>query len=223
MVKEGDVIEVKGLCKSFGRKKVLNNISFNVKHGEVLAILGASGQGKSVLIKTLAGFYSPSNGRIDYDINEGKIAFSMQNNSIYESLTVKQNWKYFGKLLGMTNKDINEISEDLYHELDLKDYKNTLVSDLSGGTRKRVDIGCCLLNNPDVLILDEPFSGLDQDLVKELARYILLLNSHGKTVIITSHRIKLISRICNRVLALEKNKIMELAKDKLWDYYGELI
>lgn len=219
---EDTLIEVKNLRKSFKNKKVLDNLNLKINKGKILGIIGPSGEGKSVLIKTLIGFYKPTLGEITYNIPNEKINFSMQNNSLYKSLTVKQNWNYFSKINGIKRKTRKKRIDELLKQLNLEEFKNTVVRDLSGGTKKRTDIGCALLTDPNIIILDEPFTGLDQELVKTLARYALLLKEQGKAIIIVSHRIKLMSRICDEIFLLKNKCITKIDKDKIWEKYDEL-
>jgi ABC-2 type transport system ATP-binding protein len=216
------LLQIENLSKSFGRKHVLKDLNLKVKKGEILGIIGGSGQGKSVLMKTIIKFLKPSKGKITLNTKSKNISFSMQHNAIYESLTVKQNWKFFAKLYGIKRKERKEKIKQLLTDLELDEYKNTLVRKLSGGTKKRVDIGCGLLINPELIILDEPFTGLDQGLVKHLARYILHLKEKGTTVILISHRLKLLTRIASRVLILKDKKMTEIKKDKIWEVYEDI-
>jgi ABC-2 type transport system ATP-binding protein len=197
------VIEVTNLYKKFGEKEVIKSTSFSVKKGEILGIIGPSGCGKSVLIKILIGFLKPDSGKIEID-KTLKIGFSMQNNSIYKYLTVKQNLKYFAKLYKVPRKGRKEMINALIKNLELEEYKKSLVKNLSGGTQKRVDIACSLLNDPAIVILDEPFAGLDPDLIKRFASFILSLKKRGKTIVISSHRISELNKISSRTITIKK-------------------
>lgn len=219
---ENSLIEIKELSKKFGKKEILKNINLNIKESEIIGIIGPSGQGKTVLIKTLIGFYKPNHGEIKYFIPEEKINFSMQNNSIYESLTLKQNWNYFAKINNIKRKERKIIIENLLEQLNLKEFKNTITRNLSGGTQKRVDIGCSLLTNPKLIILDEPFTGLDPELIKKITDYLKLLKNQKRTIMIVSHRIKLMTQICDRIFSLKNKGLREIDKDKIWDEYDEL-
>ncbi len=217
---EDVILEIKNLTKKFGHKKIIENINLEIKKGEILGIVGGSGQGKSVLIKNIIGFFKPSKGKIITKTK--KINFSMQDNSLYEYLTVKQNWKHFARINGIKRKERKKKIKELLEKLTLREYKGTLVKKLSGGTKKRVDIGCALMTNPEIIILDEPFTGLDKNLVKHLARFILYLNKEGKTIILISHRIKLMSKICSKIMLLENKKLIETTPKKILEEYNDL-
>lgn len=196
-------MRVNNLSKSFGKKEVLKKVNFVVNEKEILGIIGKSGSGKSVLIKCLIGFQKPTSGNIKIK-NNAKIGFSMQNNSLYEYLTVKQNLYYFSKLYKVGKISRKETINSLITNLELDDFKNALVKNISGGTKKRVDIACALINNPQIIILDEPFTGLDPELVNNLAKVILQLKKQGRTIIISSHRINELSKICNKKIKITK-------------------
>jgi ABC-2 type transport system ATP-binding protein len=215
-----DIISLKGVNKSFGNIKILEDISLYVKKGESVGLVGRSGSGKSVLIKILIGFLDKDSGEIKIDPTiKDKIGFSMQNNSIYHYLTVKQNLKYFSKMYGLPKKTRNIIIPEIIERLDLKEFENKLVKKLSGGTKKRVDIGCALLNNPEVLVLDEPFSGLDPELVNSLSNFFLELNKRGKTIIISSHGLGELRKICSRFVLVKDRKLKFISRDELTNAY----
>jgi ABC-2 type transport system ATP-binding protein len=214
------ILEVKNLSKSFGRKKILKDISFSIKKGNIIGLIGKSGEGKTVLIKTIIGFLHQNSGKIILkNILKKDIGFSMQDNSLYENLTLKQNWKYFGKLFGLKRSQRKEKINYLLGELSLIEFKKIFVKNLSGGTKKRVDIGCSLLNSPKILILDEPFAGLDPELANQLSRFILQLNKQGVTIIISSHRISELSRISTQIFLLKDKKIKEIEKNEIMNIY----
>jgi len=213
------VLEVKGVSKSFGDNSILENIKLKLKEKEILGIVGASGQGKSVLIKTLIGFLKPDKGEIISPIPKNKVGFSMQDNSIYEYLKIKQNWKYFGKLKGLSRTEIKEQTQKLLEELDLTKYRKKLVKKLSGGTQKRVDLGCALITKPKILILDEPFLGLDPELIRNLSKYLTHLKKQGTSIIISSHRVKEISLICSRLVQLKNKTISPISKRRVGEVY----
>jgi len=202
-----EVISLRGVSKAFGKKQVLRNIGLSINSGELVGLIGKSGSGKSVLIKVIIGFLKPDTGDILIKIGRDKINFSMQGNSIHSYLTVKQNLKYFSKMYDLPRKERKAIIEDILNKLNLREFEDVLVKKLSGGTQKRVDIGCSLLNNPDILILDEPFLGLDPDLVNRLAGLVFELNKKGKTIIISSHDIEMLKRICSKFILINNGNL----------------
>ena len=212
-----EVISITNLRKTFKRKTIFDEATIKINKKDIVGLIGPSGQGKSVFIKTIIKFLKPNSGEIKIDSKE--IGFSMQANSIYETLTVIQNLNYFGKLYGVSRKERKERSALLLKELGLEQYEKTLVNKLSGGTKKRVDIACALINDPEILVLDEPFLGLDPELIESLSRFFLYLNEKGKTILISSHRISEISLICTRFILMKNKTISEIKKEKIREAY----
>jgi ABC-2 type transport system ATP-binding protein len=174
------LIVVDKLGKSFGRKKVLSNVSFEVKPGEIIGMIGASGSGKTTLLNMLIGFISPDTGDVKYKepqmIADKPIyksvfkqqkkfkniyGFAAQLPSFYEKLTVKENLYYFGELYSLSKEVLHSNVHSLLKLIDLEAASNQLGKNLSGGMERRLDIACALIHNPQVLIMDEPTSDLD--------------------------------------------------------------
>jgi ABC-2 type transport system ATP-binding protein len=209
-----NIIEVKGVSKSFKKNVIFSDANFKIKKGEILGILGSSGSGKSVLIKCLMGFIKPSKGKI---INSAEIGFSTQANAIYENLTVKQNLNYFARLSNV--KDRKKQIEVLLKNLSLTEYEKVKVLKLSGGTKKRVDLACALLTNPEILILDEPFAGLDTFLVNQLSKFLKELKKQGKTIIISSHLLDQVENLCTDLIFIKDKKVVSISKSQLKKLY----
>jgi len=215
-----EILSIKGVTKSFGKKEVLQNINVSIKKGEIFGLIGRTGSGKSVLIKIIIGFLKPDTGKIILNNSiKNKINFSMQHNSIYDYLTVKQNLKYFAKIYGLSKKERKIAIPEIIDRLSLKEFENVIIKKLSGGTQKKVDIGCSLLNNPDILIFDEPFLGLDPELVAKLGEFIWDLNKKGKTIIISSHDITQLKRICSKFAIIKNKNLIMVNKENLLEAY----
>jgi len=225
-LKGEDLITIDNLSKSFGRKIILDKVSLSINKGEFVGLVGPSGVGKTVFIKMLIGFYTPNSGKMSFlsDKVKNLIGFSMQNNAIYGDLTLIQNLNYFGKVYGLKRKERKEKVELLLNNLELKEYRNIRVNKLSGGTKKRVDIACSLMNNPEILILDEPFLGLDPLLVGKISGFLKKLNkNNGTTIILSSHYLFELGELCNRFLSFKDKKIIEIKKEDLWRFYKNAI
>jgi len=216
-----EVISLNGVSKSFGEKNVLKDINLSVGSGELIGLVGKSGSGKSVLIKMIIGFLKPDSGSIVMNKSEeNSINFSMQGNSIYDHLTVKQNLDYFSKIYGLSRESRKKIIPYLIGRLNLDLFENVIVKKLSGGTQKRVDIACALLNNPRILVLDEPFLGLDPELVKIIGEFILELNKGGRTIIISSHDLIELNKICSRFILVKEGNLVPLDKNQIKKVYN---
>ncbi len=206
------------ISKSFDGKKVLDKANFYADNGEIIGIIGASGSGKSVLIKILLRLISPDSGSLSISPNSS-IGFSMQNNSLYDYLTVKQNLDYFARIFGVPSISRRGVVHSLLKRLNLEVYENVLVKNISGGTKKRVDIACALVNNPDILIMDEPLLGLDPNLVDGLSSLVRELNKEGKTIILSSHRIEELSKICSKLVLVKDGKTFDVDKSRIREVY----
>jgi len=211
---------IENLYKKMGGKQVLNGINLSVEKGEVLGLVGRSGAGKTVLVKTIIGFLKPDKGEIKINSkSEYPIGYSMQENAIYENLTVLQNLKYFASInrikWGIRRQRIRE----LIKSMDLGEYKRKLVKNISGGTKKRVDLACALLGDPEIVVLDEPLLGLDPGLVDSILGIIKKIEKQGKTVIISSHQIAELSRVCSRFVLLKDGILYKIKEKQLGTVY----
>ncbi len=204
------LISIHNLKKRFNEKEILNDISLDIQEGDILGIIGASGSGKSVLLKHIIGFYKPGSGKITFSPKSSlpcTFGFSAQNNSLYENLTVNQNLSYFGSMYGLSSKEIKKNTKELIELTALNGNENLLVSKLSGGMKKRLDIACSLIHKPKVLILDEPFAGLDYVLIKKIILLLKKIQLSGTTIILTSHQTFCIEKLCTRAAIIENAKI----------------
>ncbi len=214
-----EIISLKGVYKSFWDNKVLQEVNFSVEKGDIFGIVGPSGEGKSVMIKIILGFFSPDKGKRILETSQDKIGFSMQNNSLYENLTTMQNINYFAKVYGVKRKVRKEYIPQLIRFMELENFKKTQVSKLSGGTKKRLDIACALVNDPEILILDEPFLGLDPERINHLIGILTELNKKGTTLIISSHRIQELSQLCTKVGLIKNKEFKMIQKNELTNVY----
>lgn len=192
-----NIIEVKNLCKSFGKVDAVNNLSFCVKEGELFAFLGINGAGKSTTISMICGTLKKDSGEIFVDGHNietekdcilNKIGVVFQNSVLDQELTVIDNLTIKASYYNMNKKMATERIEELATALDFKDLFKRKVGKLSGGQRRKIDIARALLNEPKVLILDEPTTGLDPQTRKKLWSFIHdLRKKKGMTVFLTTH------------------------------------
>ena len=214
------LIELNDIKKSFGKKEVLKSINLSIANKEIVGLVGKSGAGKSVLIRILIGFLKAESGKITINSQSpSPIGYSMQENALYDYLTVKQNLDYFSRINGISRKIRKERINNLIRNLSLEEYRNILIKNLSGGTKKRVDLACSLLGDPDFLILDEPLLGLDPELVNNFSNFIADLNKKGTTILISSHQINELSQLCSRLVLLKDGQLFSVKKDQLKNIY----
>lgn len=192
-----NIIEIENLTKVFGDLKAVDNLSFSVRKGELFAFLGVNGAGKSTTISILCGLMTKNEGTVEidgldveknkYEINK-KLGVVFQNSVLDQTLTVTDNLKSRAALYGISGTAFKERVEELSEMLDFKDILKRTVGKLSGGQRRRIDIARALLHKPDVLILDEPTTGLDPQTRKLLWKVVTTLRKEeNMTVLLTTH------------------------------------
>lgn len=223
------LLKVENLNKNLGRKNILNSLNFEVNKGEIFGIIGTSGSGKTVLLKTLINFYRPTAGKITFsETNHRSIAFrkffgfSTQESCFYPELTTLENLHHFGRLYGIKGNLRKERIKELLNLLELEECVNVPASQLSGGMQKRLDIACSMIHKPKLLLLDEPTVELDPILRHSVMRLIEGINKkEGITIIIASHLLGGIETLCSNVVILHKGEILESGSlSKLRESYG---
>ena len=212
------MIEVKNVTKKYGNFTAVDNITFTVKDGEVVGLLGQNGAGKSTTMNMITGFIEPTEGTIivnGFDIMKKslkakkQIGYMPENVPLYPELTVKEFVSYMAELKLVGRKERKQEVENAIKETGLEEVKNKLIRNLSRGYKQRVSMAGALVGNPEVLILDEPTVGLDPKQIIEIRN---LIKNLGKkhTVILSSHILSEISQICERVVILNKGKIVAI-------------
>ncbi len=189
-----EILRVENLSKSFGHLKAVDNLSFSVESGKLLAFLGQNGAGKSTTINMLIGSLSADNGQIVYGGNKSfkefkdKIGVVFQNNIFDEVLTVEENLKLFGRLYSKNKDSIKERYEELANLFKYKSFEKKKFKNLSGGQKRRVEIARALFNTPEILFLDEPTTGLDPKTRIDVWKVINNVRKEtGMTVFLTTH------------------------------------
>ncbi|NQU79307.1 ABC transporter ATP-binding protein [Candidatus Woesearchaeota archaeon] len=197
------LLEVKNLSTAHKKFKV-SHISFTLKEGDILGLVGRSGSGKSTVLNTIVGLKRPIKGSVKTSIKGNKckldevIGLSPQENSLYPFLTIKENIKIFSQLHKIKKKVMEKRAKTLLARLGLKDSGNKKIIQLSGGMRKRADLAVTLIHSPAIIILDEPFAGLDVTLTKFIWDLLKELSSQGKIIIISSHLLGNMEKNCNQ-------------------------
>lgn len=211
-----NIIEIKSLNKSFGQVKAVQDLSFHVKQGELFAFLGVNGAGKSTTISIMCGQLAKDSGEVDIcgksiDSGMGDIASKLgvvfQNSVLDKALTVKENLQCRAALYGVTGKDFKQRLSELTQMLELGDILNRPVGKLSGGQRRRADIARALINKPEILILDEPTTGLDPQTRRLLWDVVTTLRKdENLTVFLTTHYMEEAAE-ADYVIILDSGKI----------------
>lgn len=209
-------IEVKNLTKDFGNIKAINNISFKVHEGEIIALLGPNGAGKSTLMNMISGFLAPSSGEIfvlDKNIKDNSlfakenIGFLPEGSPIYPDLSVKSFLNYMAELRGFNGKEKKDIITKVAIIAKIENVLTQKVETLSKGYLRRVGFAQSILSNPPILMLDEPTDGLDPN-QKQHIRELINIMGKNKTILISTHLLEEAETICNRIILINKGQIM---------------
>lgn len=189
-------IVVEGLTKRFGNFTAVDNVSFKVRRGEIFGFLGPNGSGKSTTIRMLCGLLVPTAGRatvLGYDIVRDaeairlKIGYMSQKFSLYEDLTVGENLEFYAGVYQLTPERFRQRKEEILHLIGLADKERTLTGNLSTGWKQKLALGCALLHEPQLVLLDEPTSGVDPVARRNFWDLIYDLSHAGVTVLVTTH------------------------------------
>ncbi len=201
---------VNNLCKKFGNFTALNNISFEAKEGHILGILGRNGAGKSTMFRCIMNIFDSDSGNITLDgkkIDESilnKVGFLIEEGCLTAEYTVYEQFCMFGILKNMTTDEITDSLIYWLEKFNISEYLNTKIKKISKGNRQKLQFIVAVMHNPDLIILDEPFSGLDPFSISELKEVILELKSQGKMIIFSSHQMDNVESICDDILMINK-------------------
>lgn len=223
------MLEIINISKSFGDKKVVNNISFNVEKGKIFGLLGRNGAGKSTIFRMILNILKPDSGDVKYNGNaiderhSDSIGYLPEEGSLILSYTVIEQLLYYGALKSMTEKQIKARAIELLEKFNILEYLNMKIKDLSKGNRQKIQFIIAVLHNPDLIILDEPFSGLDPISVDEFKKIILEFRNEGKMIVFSSHRMDHVEMLCEDILIIDKgNEIIKGNLKQIKESYGAL-
>nr|AAU83387.1 ABC-type uncharacterized transport system ATPase component [uncultured archaeon GZfos27G5] len=220
------ILDVKNLTKSFDAKIVLNDLSFDLEKGEIFGLLGPNGAGKTTIIRIILDIIRADHGEIkifgeefDESLKE-RIGYLPEERGLYQKITVLECLRYFAEL-----KNVKKSEDKIDFWLDkvgLHDYKKKKIEGLSKGMQQKIQLVAAFIHNPELSILDEPFSGLDPINTK-LAKDILLdLKREGKTIILSTHQMDQVERTCDRILMVNRGKrVLYGSLDEIKSHYKE--
>ena len=213
-------VEISDLTRRFGKFTAVDNVSFNVRKGEIFGFLGANGAGKTTLIRMLCGILAPTSGKAlvsgfnIYNQTEQikqNIGYMSQKFSLYDDLTISENIDFFGGIYGLSTQVLRERKEDLLKRVGLADFSNRLTKDLPLGFKQRLALGSSLLHDPPIIFLDEPTSGVDPKARRSFWDLIYETCEMGKTVFVTTHFMDE-AEYCHRVSILRDGQLIALEK-----------
>ena len=210
-------IEVNNLAKQFKNALAVNNISFKINKGTIIGLLGPNGCGKSTTIGMMLGLIKPTSGTVvingqNIENNRTSLLEKMNFISPYielpKKLTVEENLKVYGRLYGVKNLE-DKISE-IMEKLNLTEFKKRKTGELSSGQKNRVSLAKALINDPEILLLDEPTASLDPDVGDYIRTYIeTFASKKGTTILLASHNMSEVERLCNEVMMMKNGEIID--------------
>lgn len=209
-------IVIEDLTKKYGEQKAVNNISFEVKTGEVVGFLGPNGAGKSTTMKMITCYMSPTSGDIKLDglsvLDQAeevkkKIGYLPENNPLYTDMAIVDYLRFTAEIQGVEKSQISGRIAEMIDMCGLGVEKHKKINELSKGYRQRVGLAQAMIHNPEVLILDEPTTGLDPNQIIEIRKLIKKLGKE-KTVILSSHILSEVEATCDRILIINKGRIV---------------
>ena len=212
-------IKINNLSKKYKEALVVKNINFELKKGSIVGLLGPNGCGKTTTIGMILGLIKPSSGNvlingvnIEKEKNRTKILEKINFISPYvelpKKLTIEENLKVYGKLYGVNN--LNEKIPNLMQDLNLIEFRNRKTGELSSGQKNRVSLAKALINEPEILLLDEPTASLDPDIGDYIRTYIeKFASKKNTTILLASHNMNEVERLCSEVMMMKKGEIID--------------
>lgn len=218
------MLEVRNIRKSFFRKEALNDVSLSVRKGEVFGLLGPNGAGKTTLIRIINRIIDPDEGSVRFDGNLmvaddlRRIGYLPEERGLFKDMTVENHAMFLGRLRGLNKKDIEKKIDYWFDAFKINDWRKKKIEQLSKGMAQKVQFICTVLHEPDLLILDEPFSGFDPVNVELIKNELLKMRNEGKTIIISTHNMRSVEEICDRAALInDAKKIAEGPISELQD------
>ncbi|MBL4932484.1 ABC transporter ATP-binding protein [Clostridium paridis] len=211
------MLVIKNLEKSYGRFKALNGLNLEIKKGEIFGFVGPNGAGKTTSMKIISGLLSPDSGEVyiegidaikDNKILKEKIGYMPDFFGVYDNLTALEYLEFYASIYGILGEEGRKLSLELLELVNLVDKKDSNVNGLSRGMKQRLCLARCLVHNPELLILDEPASGMDPRARFEMKNILKNLKDMGKTILISSHILPELAEICTNLGIIEKGKLI---------------
>lgn len=204
------MLEVRNLRKKYGDREVLSSLSFKAQKGEIVSLLGANGSGKTTTFKIMLGLIKADEGEVTYNrrkLDVRKMGYLPEERSMMYDVTVERQLMFFGKLKGMSEGNIRSEIDHWLDKTKTVRYRDMLPMQLSKGNQQKIQLIISLLHDPDVVIMDEPWTGLDQSNIALFQRVLDEQRKAGKIIVLSSHQHQQVQDICDRYLYLKDGKI----------------
>jgi len=207
-------LEVRNLSKSFDTLKAVDDVSFSVPEGSVFGLIGRNGAGKTTTIRMMMNIYLPDSGevilrgsKIGQEFKD-KVGYLPEERGLYKKMKVMETLLFFAELKGKTGREVEDKANEYLERFDLTDRKNSKLEDLSKGNQQKVQFITTILHDPEFIILDEPFSGLDPINTNLLKEIILELKKKEKVIILSTHLMDFAERMCDHIAMIDEGKII---------------
>ncbi len=217
---EQNIVEVKNLKKSYDKVDAVKGVSFNVSRGELFGLIGPDGAGKTSIFRILTTLLFPSEGNVkmlglevvkDYKKIRNHLGYMPQRFSLYQDLSVEENLAFFARIFGTTVEENYDLIKDIY--VQIESFKTRLAGKLSGGMKQKLALSCALIHSPEILILDEPTTGVDAVSRKEFWEMLIRLKEKGITILVSTPYMDE-ANMCDRVALIQEGKIMSIDSPK---------
>lgn len=211
------IITIRNLSKSYGQKEVLKNINLDIYKGQIIGYIGPNGAGKSTTVKVMLGLIGEYEGEVNIfgsNIKNGdieykkKIGYVPETAEVYENLTAREYLTFIGELYGMDYEKANKKAEKLMELFGIKDVYDARLSSFSKGMKQKALIISALINDPDILFLDEPLSGIDANSVMVFKEVLAELARNGKTIFYSSHIMEVVEKLSDRIILINNGEIV---------------
>ncbi len=210
-----NIIELKNISKNYRSKTALKDLTLSIKKGSVFGLIGPNGAGKTTTIKIISDITIPNAGRVTIfgqkiigDLYKKKIGVVPEDSCLFDQLNGVEQLNFIGGVYGLTQKQIKIRSNELFALFDLSEQKNDFIFTYSKGMKKKLAIMCSLIHNPEIIVLDEPFEGMDAIAIKKTKQLLTTLKENGTTILITSHILGYVEGLCDEVAIINKGKII---------------
>jgi len=207
-----DLLNVKNICKSYVNHRALDNISIDIPRSSIFGLLGPNGAGKTTLIRIINQIINQDSGQIllhGTNINYNdirKIGYMPEERGLYKKMKIGDFLLFMGKLKGLSRSESINSARDWFNNLEVSNWWNKNIEDLSKGMSQKVQFISTVLHNPDLIILDEPFSGFDPVNANLIKKNLLRLKDEGKTIIFSTHRMESVDELCDNLAMIDKSK-----------------
>lgn len=214
------LLQVIGLVKSYGRRRVVDGVDFHVERGEIVGLLGPNGAGKTTTFRMTCGMAEPDAGQVilgDLDVTdwpmfrrarEGGMGYLAQESSVFRKLSVQNNLLGVMEMLGMNRRDRRRRCDELLEQFGITKLRRSKAMSLSGGERRRLEIARCLVSNPQIILLDEPFTGIDPVTIASIQDIVRDLRERGISILITDHQVRETLQITDRSYVIRSGQVL---------------